>query len=325
MKLRESPEDFVVDELPLYEPSGEGEHAYLFVEKRNKTTEQVARALAREADVPSRDIGYAGRKDRAAVTRQWFSVPGLALDRISAIEGDGFEVLEARLHGHKLRTGALRGNRFEITVRELTEDQCAAAPARLAALIEHGMPNRFGEQRFGRDGDNAARGLEILAGGKRGDKRAARFAISALQSAVFNEWLDAREPALDELETGDVAWIHESGACFVVEDLEREAPRAASFEISPAGPLPGTRLLDAKGVPGERERALFERFGLPNPLQAPRGIRVRGARRPARIRPEAASCVARGRDVLTIAFILPPGSYATVLMDALFTEAPDGA
>jgi len=325
VRLRDTPEDFVVEELPLYEPSGEGEHTYVRVEKRNRTTEQVARALARLADVPSRDVGYAGRKDRAAVARQWLSVPGLGVERAMAIEDEGFRVLEARQHGHKLRTGALRGNRFEIVVRGLSASEVAGAAARLSALARDGMPNRFGPQRFGRDRENAARGREILTGGKRGDKRAARFAISALQSAVFNGWLDERALPLSELEAGEVAWIHASGACFVVQDLAREAPRVAAFEISPAGPLPGTRLLAASGAPGERERALFAKHGLPDPIRAPRGVRVRGARRPARVRPQDASCTGVAADAVRLAFALPPGSYATVLVDTLFTDGAAGA
>ena len=326
MRLRATPEDFVVEELALYPPSGEGEHTCVYVEKRGRTTEQVARQLARLAEVPARDVGYAGRKDRIAVTRQWFSVPGLAPDVALGFEDDAVTVLEAARHGHKLRTGQLRANRFELVVRELAEEERTHAAERLDRMAARGMPNRFGEQRFGRAGDNAARGREILAGGPRGrDRRAARFALSALQSEVFNAWLDARPLALDEIQAGEVAWIHESGACFVVEDPEREAERAARFEISAAGPLPGTRLLAAEGAPGAHERALFRARGIPEPIVAPRGLRLRGARRPARVRPEAARCERVGGDAVRLHFTLPAGSYATVLVDALFTDPEPAA
>lgn len=326
MLLRATPEDFVVEEVPLYAPSGEGEHTFVYVEKRGRTTEEIARALARLADVKARDIGYAGRKDRVAVTRQWFSVPALDPERALSHEEETFRVLEAVRHGHKLRTGQLRANRFELVVRELPPDTVAAAPGRLGQLVASGMPNRFGAQRFGREGDNASRGREILAGGSLGrDRRAARFILSALQSEVFNAWLDARGPGFDTLEEGEIAWIHESGACFVVEDAGLESERAARFEISPAGPLPGTRLLEAVGKPGERERALFEAHGIPDPIVPPRGVRLRGARRPARIRPEAATCEAVAADAVALRFTLPPGSYATVLVDALFTDPASAA
>ncbi len=326
MLLRATPEDFVVEEVPLYPPSGEGEHTFVYVEKRGRTTEEIARALGRLADVKARDIGYAGRKDRVAVTRQWFSVPGLDPARALAHEEESFRVLEARRHGHKLRTGQLRANRFELIVRELEPDVMAAAPGRLERLVSEGMPNRFGEQRFGREGDNAARGRELLAGAPLGrDRRAARFILSALQSEIFNAWLDARRLGFDELEEGEIAWIHESGACFVVEDAALESERAARFELSPAGPLPGTRLLEAVGAPGDRERALFEAHGIPDPIVPPRGVRLRGARRPARIRPDAASCEAVAPDALALHFTLPPGSYATVLVNALFTKPEPSA
>lgn len=326
MLLRATPEDFVVEEIPLYPPSGEGEHTFVQVEKRGRTTEEVARALARLADVKARDIGYAGRKDRVAVTRQWFSVPGLEPQRALAHLDETFRVLEAERHGHKLRTGQLRANRFELVVRELEPDKVSGAAARLDRLEAGGMPNRFGEQRFGREGDNASRGREILAGAPLGrDRRAARFILSALQSEVFNAWLDARSLGFDALEEGEVAYIHESGACFVVEDAALESKRAASFEISPAGPLPGTRLLDAVGEPGRRERALFAAHGIPDPIVPPRGVRLRGARRPARIRPEAASCEVVAPDAVALKFTLPPGSYATVLVDALFTDPAPAA
>ena len=326
MKLRASPEDFRVEEIPLYAPSGAGEHLFVFVEKRERTTEQVARSLARLAAVKPRDVGYAGRKDRGAITRQWFSVPGIAAATLDGHEGDGFRVLEAVPHGHKLRTGQLRGNRFEVVVRELSETQVGDAPQRLAALARRGMPNLFGVQRFGRDGDNAAQGLAILQGrSSRRDRRAARFALSALQSAVFNAWVEGRAAALDVVETGEVAWIHQSGACFVVEDAEKEAPRAAGFEISAAGPMPGPRLLPAEGVASERERALFAAHGLPDPIELPAGVRMRGVRRPLRVQPAAAACEPLGSDAVRLAFSLPAGSYATVLVDALFTDHAPGA
>ena len=328
MRLRTTPEDFIVEELPLYRPSGEGEHTFVYVEKRGRTTEQVVRELARLADVSTRDVGFAGRKDRVAVTRQWFSVPGLDPELALSHRAESSRVLEAARHGNKLRTGQLRANRFELVVRELEVDQVDRAADRLAQLATRGMANRFGAQRFGRDGDNAARGLEILAGAPRGrDRRAARFALSALQAEVFNDWLEARPLPIDELETGEVAWIHESGACFVVEDEghERERERVDRFEISAAGPLPGTRLLSAIGAPGDRERALFRAHGIPDPIVAPRGVRLRGARRPARVRPEAIGCETVGAGALRLRFTLPPGSYATVLVDALFTDPEPGA
>ena len=321
MRLRASPEDFRVDELPLYEPSGEGGHTFVLVEKRLRNTDEVARLLARAAGVAPREVGQAGRKDRVAVTRQWFSVPGWAPEAARAFEAEGVRVLAAEAHPHKLRTGQLAGNRFELVVRELSADERQRAEAALARVAREGVANRFGPQRFGRGGANADLGRALLAGEPPGrDRRAARFALSALQAEVFNAWLDRRALPLDQLEAGEVAWVAASGGAFVVEDAEAESRRARAGELHPAGPLPGTRLLEARGAPGERERALFAELGMPLPVRPPRGLRLRGARRPARLMPGELRASPVGEDGLRLHFTLPAGSYATVLVDALLSE-----
>jgi tRNA pseudouridine13 synthase len=320
-----APEDFRVDEIPLYPPRGEGGHTFLRVEKSGLATEQVARALARAAGVPPRDVGYAGRKDRFAVTTQWFSVPGLAPEAALGLALDGARVLEAAAHPHKLRTGHLRGNRFRITVRDVSAAAAGEAQRRLEHCVEEGMPNRFGGQRFGRDGANAERGRALLTGRARvRERREARFLLSALQAEAFNAVLAAREPELGRLERGDLAVVHASGGLFLVEDPEREAPRAAAFEISPTGPIFGARMRRPEGRPGERERAVLEALRIPESPRPPRGIPLRGSRRPLRVRPEAARAEAR-EGLLRLEFSLPPGSYATVLLDALLPsrEADD--
>jgi tRNA pseudouridine13 synthase len=319
MRIAASPEDFLVDELPLYAPAGEGAHTFVRVEKRLRTTEEVARALARLAGVRPGDVGYAGRKDRVSVARQWLSVPGLDPALAQGFAGDGFRVLEAARHPHKLRTGQLAANHFELVVRELAPEQLAGAEAHLAALVRTGMPNRFGAQRFGQGGRNAEAARRLLAGGPAGrDRRAARFLLSALQAEVFNACLAARPLPLDAVEVGEVAFVHASGASFVVEDLARESARAAAFEISASGPIFGTRLLEPRGAAAERERAALRAHGVPEPLHPPPGIRLRGARRPFRVRPEGAACEVVGSDALRLCFTLPPGSYASVLAEVLF-------
>ena len=313
-----TPEDFVVDEIPLYRPSGEGGHTFVRVEKRLRNSEEVRRELARAAGVRPAEVGYAGRKDRFAVARQWFSVPRLDPGRALALEGEGIRVLEAVRHPHKLRTGHLRGNRFELKLRDLAEPG-RVAPA-LAEMVSRGMPNRFGAQRFGSDAGNAARARALLEGAPAGrDRNQARFLLSALQAEVFNAVLAARPLPLDRLETGDVAWLHASGASFLVEDAQREAARASAFEISATGPIFGSRTLQPRGAPGERERAVYQRLGIPGPegLRLPRGVRLRGARRPLRVRPKAASCESVGDGGVRLCFTLPPGSYATVLVEEL--------
>jgi len=328
---RFDPEDFVVEEIPAYAPSGAGGHTFVRIEKRGRTTEAVARELARVAGVRPGDVGYAGRKDRHAVTTQWLSVPGLDPAAALALALEGVRVLEAVPHGSKLRTGHLRGNRFTITLHGIDATTACSAAARLEVLARHGMPNRFGGQRFGREGDNAARGLALLGGEPRGreggrsagrDRREARFLLSALQSAIFNEALARRTLGLGEVEAGDVAVVHPSGGLFVVEDVAREAPRAAAFEISATGPMIGTRSgrrdPAPTGAPAAREAEAAAHWGvdLAAPLVVPRGLRLPGGRRALRVRPGEARAEHEG-GALRLRFTLPPGAYATVLLEEL--------
>jgi len=322
-RLRGEPEDFRVDELPLYAPSGEGGHTFVRVRKRLRTSEELARDLARAAGVRPGDVGYAGRKDRVAVTTQWFSVPGLAPEAALALSLPGASVLEASRHPHKLRTGQLAGNRFEIVVRELDEETLGSVGARAERILREGLPNRFGAQRFGRGGGNLESAQRLLRGERvPGDRRHARFLLSSLQAAVFNEALARRALPLDRLELGDVAMLHASGGQFLVEDLAREAPRAAAFEISATGPIFGTRVLEPTGAVAERERAALAAFGVDlETLAPPPGIRLRGARRALRVRPEELEFEAE-RDALRLRFALPAGSYATVALEELLGLPP---
>jgi tRNA pseudouridine13 synthase len=318
-------EDFVVDEIPAYSPSGEGTHTFVRIEKRDCNTEEVVRLLASAAKVAPSEIGYAGRKDRVAIARQWLSVPNL--DPLLALELElpRVRVLEAARHPHKLRTGHLRGNAFEVAVRDVDAVTAARARERLAEMAATGMPNRYGEQRFGRDGDNAIRAAALLAGRETlRDRRQARFLISALQSAVFNEVLARRPLPIEAVEVGDVAMVQASGGLFVVEDLAREAPRAAAFEISATGPIFGSRVLEAAGAPAQRERDALRACGLDPDVAAtpPRGVRLHGARRSLRVPvPDARADLDDG--ILRLKFVLPPGSYATVLIEELLQ--PDDA
>jgi tRNA pseudouridine13 synthase len=324
--VKRTPEDFVVDEIPLYEPSGEGEHTFVRIEKRLRTTEEVARALARAAGVRPRDVGYAGRKDKLAVTRQWFSVPGLDPEAARSLELPDALVLEAVPHRHKLRTGQLRGNRFELRVYGVDDAHFEGAQRAAEEVLRVGMPNRFGEQRFGRAGDNADRGRELLLGqANPRDRRQARFLVSALQSAVFNRVLEERPLPLDRLEVGDIAVVEASGGPFRVEDSERENLRAAAFEISPSGPIFGLDALEAAGEPGEREAAACRALGVPprDELRPPRGMRLRGTRRPLRVLPGDFEML-REDQRLQLQFELPRGAFATVLLEELGLQRAEG-
>lgn len=328
-RIRSEVEDFIVTEEPLYLPSGEGGHTFLYVEKRGRTTEQVARDLARLANSSAREVGYAGRKDRHALTRQWFSLPEIDPDQALAFELEGARVLEARRHEHKLKTGHLRGNRFEITLRG-RGDPIEVVEGRVVDLLRRGMPNRYGEQRFGMKGDNADQARKLLNGGPAPrDRRAARFLVSALQSEVFNAVLDERADAIDCVRLGDLARVEQSGGLFWVDDLARESVRAQAFEISATGPIFGTRMRSPTGEVADLERKVFDRFGLPpelDRLSLPRGIRARGSRRPLRVRPSELVVVRLSEgEGLRVNCGLPSGAYLTVLLDSLVGSVVDAS
>ena len=323
--LRTCPEDFVVEEVPLYRPSGVGTHTFLHIEKRLRNTDDVARELARMAHVSPRDVGYAGRKDRLAIARQWFSVPGLDPQVALKLELDGARVLEAVRHPHKLRTGQLRGNRFELRVRGIDAEGRSRAGRTALRLAKDGFPNRFGAQRFGAGAANPERARSWLQGtgrAVRGDRRRVRFLVSALQAAVFNEVLSRRPLRLDQLESGDVAVVHASGGLFQVTDPERENPRAEAFEISATGPIFGTRVPQPGASVAAREAEVLKSFDVPLPdqLRPPRGLRLRGGRRAVRARPQDLAVWSEG-EVLHLRFGLPAGSYATVLVEELLRPA----
>jgi tRNA pseudouridine13 synthase len=324
-RIRTTPEDFRVDEQPLYPAAGAGGHTFVRVEKRLRTTEAVARDLARAAGARPQDVGYAGRKDRVSVATQWLSVPELDPEAALALELPGARVLEAVRHPHKLRTGHLRGNRFAIRVRGVDAAARARAEARSAEIAARGLPNRFGDQRFGRAGDNAARARRFCAGELSvRDRRDARFLVSAWQAEVFNAVLAARPLPLDELEAGDLAMRHDSGGAFVVTDPALERERARAFEISPTGPVFGPRMTWPSGEVARRERAVMSAHGLdPDALRLP-GVRARGARRALRVRPGDLAIEGDG-DMVTLSFELPAGSYATVLVEELFGAVEDAS
>jgi tRNA pseudouridine13 synthase len=328
-----SPEDFVVEERLAYEPAGEGSHAFLWIEKRGLTTLEAVRRIARFLDRPTHDFGVAGMKDANAVTRQWISIEGADLERLRGWTIRDVKVLRAELHRHKLRLGHGKGNRFRVRITELDPAAGPAAEAILRRIGERGLPNVYGAQRFGRGGLTLDLGLALvrkdltrfarLAGrdAERVDRRLRSLAISAVQSELFNRVLARRLPALGALIDGDVAHIHASGACFRVESPLTEQPRADRFEISPAGPLLGTKLLTTAGTARALEDAVFAEAGLGalDFEDLPLGHRAAGARRPLRVPVESLAWTIE-EGTLDLAFSLPAGSYATQLVHELLGD-----
>lgn len=328
--VKSTPEDFRVDEIPAYLPAGTGPHLWLQVEKRGCTTRQVLRHIALTLGVPERDAGFAGLKDRQAVTTQWLSFPAARDPDPAGLAGEGFRVLAASRHRNKLRTGHLRGNRFRAVVRG---GDLARARACAAALASRGLPNFYGPQRFGAEGDNAEVGKALLLGrldsprARRAarDRFLRRLCISAFQSLLFNRWLAERlaDGVFDRALPGDLMRKLPAGGLFACEDPATDQPRLARFEITPTGPIFGHRMPPARDQAAARESRILEAEGLSPQDFAPRGGgEAEGARRAARL-PLSVELEPAG-DGYAAAFELPRGSYATVVLAELVKgEAAD--
>jgi tRNA pseudouridine13 synthase len=326
---------FVVEEIPAYLPSGEGEHTFLWIEKVDLTTFEAVRRIAHVFDIDERDVGYAGMKDRHATTRQWISVPRLDPARALELAVDGVRVLDARRHGNKLRTGHLHGNRFEVVLAGAAENDFARLDQRLREHAREGIANRYGDQRFGVTGENAAHGLALLRGERRErDGRRRRLLLSAAQSAVFNRYLELRAPPagtpaeLRRVRAGDVLQKTASGGMFVCTDVATDQARVDAGELLPTGPMPGGRVTEPPpdSEAGVLEQQALDAVGATRDDFARAGRDLPGARRPVLVRIDLGDppvSVEPDATTLRLRFGLPSGSYATVVIDRLLL--PDGA
>ncbi|MGH8244215.1 MAG: tRNA pseudouridine(13) synthase TruD, partial [Steroidobacteraceae bacterium] len=242
-KLRVAVTDFRVEERLGFEPDGGEAHRLLLVEKTDANTLFVARALAVRAARPPADIGFAGQKDRRAVARQWFSVPaGKDAASFVGYSGEGFRVLSEHPHSRKLRRGALAGNRFRIRVRGLQGD-AGAIDARIAQLASSGVPNYYGQQRFGREGANLRRVRQWLETGRLPRSREPRaFLLSAARAIAFNAVLGARVAARtwNRLLPGEVVNLAGSQSVFAADNPDDGLlRRLREGDVLPTGPLCG--------------------------------------------------------------------------------------
>lgn len=382
--IKERPEDFIVEELPLYSPSGEGLHTLVGIRKEGISTFQAVRTIASALGISPKRIGYAGLKDAQAITQQVLSVEGIPPETVMALELPRIRVIWAERHRNKLKIGHLRGNRFTIRVRNVDESALPAGQAILDVLLRRGVPNRYGLQRFGQRGDSASLGKTILQrdavgfiqaflGGAHpneservqaartrfddgdwaealhlfpgnmtderqalqtllrtdGDHRRAYaavpkrlkiFLLSAYQSALFNQVLDARLDTLDHVYAGDLAMKHPGHSVFRVEDEKAEQPRAARFEISPTGPIYGFKMTQASGQQGRLEAEILAAEGLAlEDFRIGDGIKATGQRRALRFQvhdPESWY-----EDGVVFRFWLEKGCYATAVL-AEIMKAP---
>jgi tRNA pseudouridine13 synthase len=325
--IRTTPEDFIVEEIPAYPASGKGEHLFITLRKTGRTTLDVVRELARAFGADQRGVGFAGMKDRHAITTQTVSIPvpmAVAVEPlVAALSLPGVEILDAKRHDNKLKPGHLDGNRFRIRLRGLSLDDAVLVRAKLEETSRRGAPNFFGPQRFGRDGTNPARALAWLVGKERGprDRHEQRLLFSALQSMLFNQVLDRRfaDGTWTTVLPGDLAKKHDSGGLFLVAndgpDLDDARARAASLAISATGPMFGVKMRWPEGSVRELEQEVLTAV-LPDPTRLD-DFRALGEGTRRSLRLEFAGFEAADPDasgMLAVSFVLPKGGYATTVL-----------
>lgn len=323
--LKSEPEDFVVEELPSYAPCGTGEHLFLWIQKRDLSSEQLKRHIVKTLDIPGRDIGIAGNKDRRAVTRQFVSVPWTSHDRIAELDSPAVTVLSNQRHTNKLRTGHLTGNRFQILLRaHLTDTEKTQCEDRLSRLKQEGFANYFGPQRFG-GGETPRLGWELLVGErsrramtKQFGRSLFRLSLSAVQSAVFNRVVAKRvhNQSVDRVATGDVAMFRDRRTHFVVTDALAEQKRIDDGELVLTGPICGRKMTQPSDTIAELEANALAQFGLTTDVFNRYPKLTLGTRRPLLQWPEDLEWTFEPTG-LRLTFSLKPGTYATVLLREL--------
>lgn len=333
--IKVQPEDFEVEEIPAYEPSGSGDFLYLWIEKRDMGAQYFTRQVAKRLGISAGEVGTAGLKDRRAVTRQRVSAPASAEANLPKLDGDGIRVLQVSRHSNKLRPGHLHGNRFRVLIRfphhperlspeavERGETPAGIIAAIVERLRQHGLPNFYGAQRFGRDGETLQLGLALLHGEtperKVRNPFLKKLALSAVQSALFNHYLGQRlrDGLLRRVLPGDVMAKIPFGGMFVAEDVPHEQQRFDAREIVSAGPIVGRKTFPAKDEAAEREAATLAAFDLTTAHFAGFGKLLQGTRRHNLVYVEDLAWE-ETPDGVRFTFTLPAGSYATVLLREL--------
>jgi tRNA pseudouridine13 synthase len=334
-RIKSTPEDFEVEEISAYQPCGQGEYLFLWLEKRGMGAEYFTRQVAHRLGLKPSDVGTAGLKDRHAITRQWVSVPSSAEANLHHLEDESIRVLRVSRHANKLRPGHLHGNQFRILIRDVARDidVSATVAAIVRRLRDKGLPNFYGPQRFGQGGETLHLGLALLrdqpppvgSNGRRPNLRSPflrKLALSAVQSALFNQYLARRmvDGQLHRVLAGDVMARWPFGGMFVAEDVALEQARFNRRETVSAGPVFGRKTFAAKHEAAAREAMILAEAGLTPASFARFGKLLKGTRRHNLVYVDDLDAQLQ-LEGLQLTFTLPAGTYATVLLHEI-TKTP---
>jgi len=318
--IKQEAADFVVIEDLGFELTGEGEHIFISIRKEGENTQYVARALAKAAGVADKHVSYAGLKDRHAITEQWFGIhmPGKETPDFSVVETDQIKVLKIVRHNKKLRTGALKGNQFTLKLTDLSSTD--GLVARLENIKTTGVPNYFGEQRFGQNGNNIIRAKEMFAGKKIKDRNKRSFYISAARSLLFNQVVSERirQGKWQTAMPGDCLILQGSNSFFAEETLTDDiVERVALGSLQLSAPLVGKGNSSAMSDALAFEQDIIGQY--PQLLDGLIAAGLRQERKVLMLRPQNFSYELTGNS-LTVSFYLPSGCFATSVVRELIEE-----
>jgi len=324
--LKATAEDFQVDEVLDIPLSGDGEHLWLWVEKRGLNTEEAARRLARAAGVQLRTVSYAGLKDRQALTRQWFSIqlPGKADPDMSAAENETLRILKSTRHKRKLQRGAHAANGFTLRLTQLNADK-DALQTRLESIAKAGIPNYFGAQRFGYLGGNLGEARDYAARQALPEQRAVRSRLlSTARSYLFNQVLAARvaDGSWQRAQVGDLLAFTDSRSFFPAGIEECSDPRLAILDLHPTGPQWGAGPSPASGATATLENDVANRESALRDWLTRAGMEHE--RRILRLPIGGLTWHYPEPDILQLEFVLPAGCFATALVRELVDLVPVG-
>ena len=313
-------EDFIVTENLGFELTGDGEHVFIYLQKRDCNTIFVAEQLAKYVGISAKLVSYAGLKDRQAVTRQWFSLhmPGQATPDFSNFNLDGCEILKIIRHNKKLKIGALKGNYFDITLKMISDK--SGLEAKLALIKENGVPNYFGEQRFGREQNNITQAIKWANGEiSVKDRKKRSFYLSAARSAIFNDIISQRiaQNLHQTVVDGDILQLSGRGSWFVAktDELPSLQHRLENREITITAPMLGDSALGTMSEALEFEQNCLQNWT--TFLELVKKERIETARRSIVVYPSEISWQWLNNDCLTMSFYLPSGCYATSVIREL--------